>query len=410
MTHKKSHTETDHDAAQPPSAGVEPPRDDRGEEANADENVPAHAVDFPIVGIGASAGGLAAMQAFFSALPPEGGGQIAYVLVQHLSPDHKSSLAELLARYTRLPVHEATDGVVVQPDCIYVIPPGYDMTLDHGRLKLKAHLDAGHRPQLTVDRFFSSLAAAQRDRAIGVVLSGTGSDGALGVRDIKAEGGLVIAQAPESAEHGGMPQGAIDTGMVDYMLPPEEIPGRLLSYVNHLHGSTQRPVEPVLRESVLKTICTLLRAQTGHDFSQYKETTLVRRMDRRMALHQIHQPEDYLRFARENPQEIEALFRDLLIGVTNFFRDPEAFKVLQEKVIARLVAQKAPNEPLRVWICGCSTGEEAYSIAILLYEQMPRSARSSCSCSPATSTWPRSSSRAAASIRPASRPTSTRKG
>jgi chemotaxis response regulator CheB len=198
MTHKKSHTETDHDAAQPPSAGVEPPRDDRGEEANADENVPAHAVDFPIVGIGASAGGLAAMQAFFSALPPEGGGQIAYVLVQHLSPDHKSSLAELLARYTRLPVHEATDGVVVQPDCIYVIPPGYDMTLDHGRLKLKAHLDAGHRPQLTVDRFFSSLAAAQRDRAIGVVLSGTGSDGALGVRDIKAEGGLVIAQAPES--------------------------------------------------------------------------------------------------------------------------------------------------------------------------------------------------------------------
>ncbi|MGM9486380.1 chemotaxis protein CheB [Ideonella sp. YS5] len=376
MTERKSITQTNRGPARPPAPNRQQAVIDGGEDPQRDDNSSAHAVDFPIVGIGASAGGLAAMQTLFSALPPEGGGQLAFVLVQHLSPDHKSSLAELLTRQTRLPAHEATDGVVVQPNCIYVIPPGHDMALADGRLCLRAYRDAGHRPQLTVDHFFSSLAAAQRDRAIAVVLSGTGSDGSMGVREIKAEGGLVIAQAPESAEHGGMPQGAIDTGMVDYVLPPEEIPGRLLSYVNHLHGRTQRPVEPVLRESALKTICMLLRAQTGHDFSQYKETTLVRRMERRMALHQVVHPEDYVRFAREDPQEIEALFRDLLIGVTHFFRDPEAFQVVQEKVIARRVAQKAPNEPMRVWVCGCSTGEEAYSIAILLYEQMLAQKRS----------------------------------
>jgi two-component system CheB/CheR fusion protein len=337
---------------------------------STDGNAHTLATSFPIVGIGASAGGLAAFEAFFSALPQAGDCDMAFVLVQHLSPDHKSALVDLVKRYTRMQVVEAADGMSVEPNCIYIIPPGQDLSLHDGALRLVPHKDARTRPHLTVDHFFTSLAAAQRERAICVVLSGTGSDGTLGLREIKGEGGLVIAQAPDTAEYDGMPRSAIATGMVDYVLPPGEIPAQLASYVRHAFNPARGPIAQTLRDSVLKKICVLLRTQTGHDFSQYKETTLVRRMERRMALHQLARPEDYLRYAREHPPEVEALFRDLLIGVTNFFRDPEAFKILDEKVIAKLVAQKSAHEPLRVWACGCSTGEEAYSIAILLYEHM----------------------------------------
>jgi two-component system, chemotaxis family, CheB/CheR fusion protein len=327
------------------------------------------ATPFPVVGIGASAGGLAAFEAFFAAMPPEEGNDMAFVLVQHLSPDHKSLLADLVQRYTRMKVLEAQDSQPVQPGCAYIIPPNHDLSLVGGALYLTQHAD-DRRPHLTIDHFFSSLAAAQRERAIGVVMSGTGSDGTLGLREIKGEGGLVIVQAPESTEYDGMPRSAIATGMVDFVLPPAEIPAQLIAYVHHAFDPARKPEQAPLRDDLIKKMCTLLRAQTGHDFSQYKETTLVRRMERRMALRQMTHSDDYLRFARENPPEVEALFRDLLIGVTNFFRDPEAFRVLEHKVIPALVAHKAPHDALRVWVCGCSTGEEAYSIAILLYEHM----------------------------------------
>ena len=339
-------------------------------EQAARDDAPAPATTFPIVGIGASAGGLAAIEAFFAAMPSDADTGMAFVLVQHLSPDHKSVLVELVKRYTRMQVFEAEDGMVVRPDCAYIIPPNHDLQLVDGALRLKRH-DELRRPRLTIDHFFTSLAVAQRERAICIVMSGTGSDGTLGLREIKGEGGLTIAQSPESAEHDGMPRSAIATGMVDCVLAPRDMPAQLMAYARHAFDPQRKPAAPATnRDGVLKKLCLLLRAQTGHDFTQYKETTLVRRLERRMALHQIAQPEEYLRHARDNPHEVDALFRDLLIGVTNFFRDLDAFKVIEEKVLPTLLAGKAAGEPLRAWVCGCSTGEEAYSIAILLYEHM----------------------------------------
>jgi len=323
---------------------------------------------FPIVGIGASAGGLAAFEAFFAAMPPDDPPGMAFVLVQHLSPDHHSLLVELVGRYTRLRVVEAEEGMPVQVDHVYTIPPNRELGLVDGLLSLAEHPEP-RGLRLTVDHFFRSLALAQRERAICIVMSGAGSDGTLGARAVKAEGGLVVAQAPDTAEYDAMPRNVIATGLVDYVLPPAHMPAQLLAYARHSFDSERRAAASGLRESVLKKLCVLLRAQTGHDFSQYKETTLLRRMERRMALQQTDRPEDYLRIARENPAEVEALFRDLLIGVTAFFRDPDAFQVLEDRVIPRILADKPLHEPVRVWVCGCSTGEEAYSIAILLYER-----------------------------------------
>jgi two-component system CheB/CheR fusion protein len=266
-------------------------------------------------------------------------------------------------------VFEAENGMIVKPNCTYIIPPNRHLTLAEGSLWLSEHAEA-RGPRLTIDHFFRSLAEAQRDRAICVVMSGTGSDGTLGLRAIKGEGGIVIAQAPDSTEYDGMPRSAIATGLVDFVLTPAEIPAQLIAYARHAFDSARTAPTPSARDGVLKKVCVLLRAQTGHDFSQYKETTLLRRMDRRMALHQIQSGEDYLRYARDNPPEVAALFRDLLIGVTNFFRDPEAFKQLEAKVLPRLLAEKPEPDSVRVWVCGCSTGEEAYSIAILLYEHV----------------------------------------
>ena len=259
----------------------------------------AQPTPFPVVGIGASAGGLAAFEAFFAAMPVGDPTGMAFVLVQHLSPDHKSMLVELVKRCTRMQVFEASNGMVVQPNCTYIIPPNHDLELMHGALFIKQH-DRQRKPRLTIDHFFSSLAAAQRERAICVVMSGTGNDGTLGLRDVKGEGGLVIAQDPDSAEYDGMPRSAIATGMVDYVLAPAAMPGQLLSYARHAFDPARPLATSAKRDGFLKRLCVLLRAQTGHDFSQYKETTLLRRMERRMALHQIAQPEDYLRLACSN--------------------------------------------------------------------------------------------------------------
>jgi two-component system, chemotaxis family, CheB/CheR fusion protein len=328
-------------------------------------------VSFPIVGIGASAGGLAAFEAFFSAMPATADPDMAFVLVQHLAPDHKSILSDLVKRYTRMQVFEVEDGMAVRPNCAYIIPPNRDMAFLNGALQLLEPA-APHGQRLPIDFFFRSLAQDQRERAICIVLSGTGSDGSLGMRAVKGEGGMVMAQNPESTEYDGMPRSAVATGLVDYVLPPAEMPAQLIAYAAHAFGKAPCPAAtPAARaEDVMKKVCVLLRDQTGHDFAQYKHNTLLRRVERRMAVHQIERVDDYLRYLRATPGEAQALFRDLLIGVTNFFRDPEAFALLQSQGIPTLFAGKSAGAPVRVWVCGCASGEEAYSIAILLQEHI----------------------------------------
>jgi two-component system CheB/CheR fusion protein len=344
-----------------------PPAEEKAREVEAE---PAEA-GFPIVGIGASAGGLAAFEAFFSAMPTNTESGMAFVIVQHLDPTHKSILTDLVRRYTRMQVYEVEDGMTVQPNCAYIIPPNRDMALLNGTLQLLEPTTA-RGVRLSIDFFFRSLAQDQRERAICIVLSGTGSDGTLGVRAVKGEGGMVMAQNPESTAYDGMPRSAIATGLVDYVLPPAEMPAQLVAYVAHAFGRRPRPVlTPTPKGGdALKKICTVLRAQTGHDFSQYKENTIVRRVERRMSLHQIEWLDGYVRYLQQTPAEVEALFRDLLIGVTSFFRDPEAFAALEAQVIPRLFAGKPAGAAVRVWVCGCSTGEEAYSIAILIQEHL----------------------------------------
>jgi two-component system CheB/CheR fusion protein len=346
--------------------------------AVSEETPPPQVVDdrgadrlFPIVGIGASAGGLAAFEAFFSGMPADTDPGMAFVLVQHLAPDHKSILTDLIRRYTRMQVFEVEDGMEINPNCAYIIPPNRDMAFLNGTLQL-LEPSAPRGQRLPIDFFFRSLAHDQRERAICIVLSGTGSDGTLGVRAIKGEGGMVMAQNPDSTEYDGMPRSAIATGLVDYELPPAEMPAQLISYVAHAFGNPLRPASaPAPKaENALKKIFILLRAQTGHNFSQYKPSTINRRIERRMAVHQIETLDGYVKYLQQIPAEVEVLFRDLLIGVTSFFRDPEAFKALEEQAIPKLFAGKPAGGVVRVWSTGCSTGEEAYSIAILLQERL----------------------------------------
>jgi len=332
--------------------------------------------DFPIVGIGASAGGLAALEAFFSAMPADRDPGMAFVLVQHLAPDHESVLHELIARQTRMKVVQVEDGMRIERDCVYVIPPNRNMSLSDGRLHL-TEPDTPRGQRLPIDFFFRSLAQDQQARAICVVLSGTASDGTHGLRMIKGEGGMVMVQDPETTKYRGMPQSAIATGLVDFVLPPEEMPGKLMEYARTALEGTSGPDGPRTPEAespagspdALTTLFTLLRDQTGHDFSEYKDSTVQRRLKRRMAVQQVDRLEDYARFLKSSPDEVEALFRDLLIGVTRFFRDPEAFEALGDAV-SGLMVERSPGSVIRVWVPGCSTGEEAYSIAILLREEM----------------------------------------
>ncbi len=324
---------------------------------------------FPIVGIGASAGGLAAIEAFFAAMPPATESGMAFVIVQHLDPDHKSILLDLVKRYTRMRVFKVEDGIEVQPNCAYIIPPNRDMAF----LQDKLHLLEPAAPRglrLAIDFFFRSLAQDQHERAICIVLSGTGTDGTLGLKAVKGEGGMAMVQAPESAAYDGMPRSAIGTGLVDYVLPPDKMPEQLIAYVQHAFDRTPQPViAPAPKTGdTLQKVFIVLRTQTGHDFSHYKQNTIHRRIERRMAVTQIDRLEDYVRYLQQNPLEVETLFRVLLIGVTNFFRDPESFEVLKKHVIPHLLANKSPGRPVRIWVPACSTGEEAYSLAILLQE------------------------------------------
>jgi two-component system CheB/CheR fusion protein len=335
------------------------------------------ASSFPIVGVGASAGGLVAFEAFFSGMPADVDPGMAFVLVQHLDPDHASILSDLIRRCTRMPVYEVEDAMVVKVNCVYVIPPNHEMAYSNGTLHLlEPVVPRGHR--LPIDYLFNSLAQDQRQWSIGIVLSGSGRDGALGVRAIHMAGGMVMAQTLESSEFDGMPRSAIGTGFVDYQLVPAAMPVRLMTYVAHTFGKltvlANHPA-PVVTNALHK-IFLAVRAQTGHDFAGYKPSTLHRRIERRMAVHHIDAVDVYVRYLQQSHEEVEALFRDLLIGVTRFFRDPEAFQVLAEQVIPKLFESKPAGGTVRVWSSGCCTGEEAYSIAMLLHEHKESLAQS----------------------------------
>ena len=330
---------------------------------------PPKAKSFPIVGIGASAGGLEAFTQLLGALPVDTG--LAFVLVQHLDPKHESMLTTLLARATPLPIHEARDGMHIEANHIYVIPPNTNLAVLHGRLSLMPRTEA-RGLHLPVDYFFRSLAADQQSRAIGVILSGTASDGTEGLRAIKAEGGLTFAQDEKSAKYNGMPHSAIAAGVVDFVLPPEGIAREMARLGRHPYVAlpAAAKAEDPLPESDenLNKVFILLRAAAGVDFSCYKPTTLKRRIARRMALHKIESLGHYVRFLKQTPGEVDALYQDLLINVTSFFREPEAFEALKKTVFPRLLKDRPARTPIRVWVPGCSTGEEAYSIAITLIE------------------------------------------
>lgn len=318
-----------------------------------------------IVGIGASAGGLEALQEFFAHIPAKSG--LAFVVVVHLDPVHKSILADLLQKSTRMPVAQIQDGMVVQPNHIYVIPPNRELGLLNGTLQLLQVLPED-RVRLTIDVFFRHLAEDRGDRAIGIVLSGGGSDGSLGLRAIKEQGGLVVVQDPDTARHDSMPRSALDAGLADYVLPPGDMPQSLLEYTQRFNLVGQNDRVGATTQDGLNKVFLLLRTETGFDFSQYRLNTLLRRVNKRMAIHKFEQMADYIVYLRRTPAELDRLFHEILIGVTQFFREPEAFEVFQEKVLPDLFKDKLDETTLRVWVPGCSTGEEAYTLAMLLYD------------------------------------------
>ena len=296
---------------------------------------------------------------------------MAFVLIPHLAPEHKSMMVELLKRYTTMDVFQAEDGMRVDPNCVYIIPPNKDMTTLKGTLQL---LEPVERRGLRhpIDFFFRSLAEDRGERAVCIVLSGTGSEGALGLRSIKEKGGLVLVQDPKTTRYDGMPNSAIATGLVDYILPVDKMPGQLMRHVTHVHA---RPVEPADNTESnipepLQKIIVLMRNRTGHDFSLYKQNTILHRIEKRMAILQVENMATYVTYLRNNPQEIDLLFSEFLIRVTNFFRDPEAFEVLKRKALPLLFNGLPPEQPVRIWVPGCSTGEEAYSVAIIVQEHI----------------------------------------
>ena len=330
------------------------------------------ATGFLIVAIGASAGGLAAFEIFFRSFPKDTAVPMAFVLVQHLAPDRKSELAELVSKYTDMQVFEIEDGMSVRPSCVYVIPPNHELAIFNGTLQL-LQLTESRSQRLPIDCFFNSLAKDQNQLAIGLIFSGSGTDGSRGVCAIKDSGGLVMVQSPESAEFDSMPQAAIKTGTVDIVSPISEMPTQLLNYASQIsrHSPPSNNVRTGDPESAIQKIFMLIRARTGHDFTHYKPSTIDRRIERRMAVNLVGSLEDYVIKLQQVPVEIDLLFRDLLIGVTSFFRDPDAFQKLEQTVLPELISDKSfAEEPLRVWVCGCSTGEEAYSLAILIHEQL----------------------------------------
>ncbi len=332
---------------------------------------------FPVVGIGASAGGLEAVSEFLKAMRPDGG--MAFVLVQHLPPDRESQMAEILARHTAMPVAQVEDGMAVEPDHLYVIRPGRVLTMREGRLHLGPPLGTRRAANRPIDDFFRSLAEEQRERAVCVVMSGLGSNGTAGAQAVKAVGGLCIAQDPETAQFPPMPRHLIDAGYADCVLAPADIPDVLLAYAEHPYarGGRESDAQSAVGREVdhLRDILALLRTRTRQDFSGYKKPTVLRRVQRRMGLTRTEDVGDYARLLRQTPTEVAALADDLLIHVTGFFRDPEAWEALRRHVVAPLVDARASGSSVRAWVAACSSGEEAYSLAMLLVEEAERAGK-----------------------------------
>ena len=326
-----------------------------------------------VIGIGASAGGLEALQQFFSYMPPNSG--LSFVVVQHLSPDYKSLMADILGKHTEMSVCQAENHMAVEPDTVYLIPPKKYMTIKDGRLILSEAPGSLNHP---IDAFFASLAAEKREHSIAVVLSGTGSDGTNGVKMVKEHGGLVIAQAPESAKFDGMPRSVINTGLADFVLSPEEIAEEILNFSNTpvllrpLRGDSLLTDDDSLfsEEETLSHIYTILKNASGIDFTYYKRSTILRRIERRMLVTHTSSLPEFARLLGDSQEEVNTLVKEILIGVTNFFRDPAFFEKLKYNAIYKIVERAKEDEPIRVWSAGCSTGEEAYSIAILFQEVM----------------------------------------
>jgi two-component system CheB/CheR fusion protein len=321
---------------------------------------------FYVVGIGASAGGLEALERFFRSMSESSG--MAFIIVSHLDPKHISIMPELIQKSTKMKLFQAEDGMVVKPNHVYVTPPNRDLALLHGAIQLIEPTEP-HGFRLPIDFFFKSLSADLGEKAVCIILSGMASDGTAGLKTVKSELGMVMVQDPKSAKFDGMPTSAIQTGLADYILPPEEMPEQLIKY-------TSQKIRGVLLDKAItdgkipdafQKIYILLRSHTGHDFSLYKQNTILRRVERRMNVSQLDSVPNYVRLLQENPGEIENLYKELLIGVTNFFRDPESFEKLK-KIFSELVKRKPENDRIRIWVPGCSTGEEAYSVAIILQE------------------------------------------
>lgn len=320
----------------------------------------------PVIGLGASAGGLEALKAFMSKVSEDSG--MAYIVVVHMPPKQPSMMPELLQKVTPIPVSTAIDGQSIEPNHIYVIPPDKEIAIYKGKIQLLDTVDKG--AVLPIDFFLRSLAQDQGSSAAAIILSGTGTDGTLGVKEIKANDGLVLVQDEESAGYDGMPRSAVSTGLVDMVLPPEEMPAKLIQYFKYSKTVIVQKLATAANDQRewLNKIFTILRAQVGHDFSAYKVNTILRRIGRRMGLNHIDSHEMYVRYLRENPVEVEALFRELLIGVTSFFRDIESFEVLKTSILPQLLEGMKQDATFRAWVPGCSTGEEVYSLAIVLRE------------------------------------------
>ncbi|MBF0227084.1 MAG: PAS domain-containing protein [Desulfobacterales bacterium] len=325
--------------------------------------------NFFIVGLGASAGGLEAFESFFTHMPPDV--NIAFIVISHLAPTKISILPELIQKCTQIPVFTIEDGIKINPNSIYVVPSNNNVAIFKGVLQL-LDITKAENPDMPIDFFFKTLAQDQKEMAIGIVLSGMGTDGTIGLKAIKNELGMIMAQQIDTAAYISMPQSAISTGIVDYILPPASMPEQLIKFVKHTATTTKSKIDVCdgKMPDALQKIFIILRSITGHDFSAYKQNTICRRIERRMNIHQIDDISNYVRYLQQNRKEVEILFKELLIGVTNFFRDPESFDNLKEKIFSELLADKPNDYTIRIWVAGCSTGEEAYSIAILVKECM----------------------------------------
>lgn len=334
---------------------------------------PSEAPQRFVVGIGASAGGLEAVGELVRNLAPAG---MTYVVVQHLAPDHESVLTQLLARGAQLQIVTATDGMVLEPDRVHVIPPNADLTIADGIVQL-VRPASPRSPHLPIDELFRSIAADSGPLAIGVVMSGTGSDGTVGLQAIKAAGGLTFVQEPGTARYDGMPRNALATGAPDYCLSPKEIAAELGRISKRPESRASSPVEPPqVVEDQLARLFVLIRSELGNDLTQYKPATIDRRIDRRMLLHKLDRLEDYVKLVHDDREELRALCKDIFISVTSFFRDPEAFEALATKIFPQLLEKKDPQRQIRIWVPACATGEEAYSIAMILLEVCEQQGRS----------------------------------